>query len=199
MKGYNKESRKRSYVNFLLKSLDKMIEETRHFSPHPGLVIATHHFHQPYPKIKEIPLLSLATMDLLIQFAYPSIVGYAKFTITFKIIRPFNEEIPFTIGPAIPLTYEDGRLMPKRDIFSQIYQRIKEYKEIYGNDVINSLSIRVYMEEKKNHWRPLWKLSFRWAFECSLDSNSGSGRAFSSPSPLGWSYCIGSLLLSLII
>lgn len=58
-------------------------------------------------------------------------------------------EIPFTLGPAIPLTSEDGALIAQSDIYSFISKRIETYKEIYDGDYIFSLMIRVYMDGKK--------------------------------------------------
>lgn len=58
---------------------------TEHMGVHPGLNIATHHFIEPYPLVKEIERFSLVTMDLLNQFAYPYMSGYAKFTVTLTI------------------------------------------------------------------------------------------------------------------
>nr|GLL31769.1 DNA-polymerase-like [Ipomoea trifida]GMD18005.1 orf148 [Ipomoea batatas]GMD19393.1 orf148 [Ipomoea batatas] len=70
-------------------------------------MIASHNFFEPYPLVNEIVLLSLATMDLLNKFAYPSLSGYGKFTITFTMMRSYGEEISFTLGQAISLTYMD--------------------------------------------------------------------------------------------
>ena len=55
-------------------------QKIEHQDPHQGLIIASHHFKKPFPIINEIDQLCLATMDLLIQFAYPSLSGHAKFT-----------------------------------------------------------------------------------------------------------------------
>ncbi|CAA2953967.1 DNA-dependent RNA polymerase [Olea europaea subsp. europaea] len=96
----------------------RYIEQTTHLDPHPGLIIATHHFSEPYPLVNEVDLLCLATMDLLIQFAYPSLSGYGKFTISFTMIDSYKGEFTFTLAPAIPLTDQDGDLMPKRAVFA---------------------------------------------------------------------------------
>lgn len=132
-----------------LNHLYQKVEKTRHQDPHPGLIIATHHFFEPYPLINEIDLLCLATMDLLIQFAYPSLSGYGKFTISLTVMRSFGVEITFTLGPAIPLTYQDCKLIPMSEVYANIYQIILKYKEIYDGDYIIRLMIRVYMDGKK--------------------------------------------------
>jgi hypothetical protein len=76
----------------LLNHLYQKIERTTHQDPHPGLIIASHHFFVPYPLVNEIYLLCLATMDLLIQFAYPSLSGYGKFTISFTVIYAWSRD-----------------------------------------------------------------------------------------------------------
>jgi len=136
-------------TGLFLNRLYQKIERTTHHDPHPGLIIASHHFVEPYPLINEIDLLCLATMDLLIQFAYPSLSGYGKFTISVTMKRSYGEEISFTLGSAIPLTSQDGKLIPKSEVYAHIYQYIQIYSEIYDGDYIVRLMIRVYMDGKK--------------------------------------------------
>nr|QKI32032.1 hypothetical protein [Ombrophytum subterraneum] len=62
----------------------------------------THRFKKPYPNISEIEVLSLATLDLLNQYAYPSISGYGKLTISLTMKQSYGEEITFTTGSSIP-------------------------------------------------------------------------------------------------
>lgn len=88
-------------------------------------------------------------MDLLNQFAYPSLSGYGKFTISLTMIRSPGEEITFTIGPAIPLTNLNNDLIPMSEVYGHIKQYIKKYAEIYEGDVVVRIMIRVYMEGKK--------------------------------------------------
>nr|GME06072.1 DNA polymerase-like [Ipomoea batatas] len=133
----------------LLTRFFQKIERTAHQEPHPGLMIASHNFFEPYPLVNEIVLLSLATMDLLNKFAYPSLSGYGKFTITFTMMRSYGEEISFTLGQAIPLTYMDGKLIPKSDVYAHISRYIMKYAEVYDGDYIVRLMIRVYMDSKK--------------------------------------------------
>ncbi|XP_038683072.1 DNA polymerase-like [Tripterygium wilfordii] len=133
----------------LLNRLYQKIERTTHQDPHPGLIIASHHFFEPYPLVNEIDLLSLVIMDLLIQFSYPSFSGYSKFTISFTMKRSYGEEISFTLGPAIPLTTQDCQLIPKSEIYAHISRYIQKYAEIYDGDYIVRVMIRVYMDGKK--------------------------------------------------
>ena len=125
------------------------LEQTTHQDPHPGLIIATHNFVYPFPLINEIELLSLSIMSLLIQFSYPSLSGYGKFTISLTMKRSAGDEISSTIGPAIPLTYEDCKLIPKNEVYSHIARYIQRYAEIYDSEAVVSLMIRVYMDGKK--------------------------------------------------
>lgn len=107
MMAYTTDSAPTGRYPLLLNRLYQKIERTTHQDPHPGLIIALHHFKEPYPLVNEIDLLCHATMDLLIQFAYPSLSAYGKFTISYTMKRSYGEEISLTIGPAIPLTYQD--------------------------------------------------------------------------------------------
>lgn len=120
-------------IGQLLNSLDQMIERTTH---QPGLIIASHHFCEPYPIVNQVDRLCLATMDLLIKFAYPSLSGYGKFTISFTMIRSYGEEISFTLGAAVPLTYQDGTLIPIGEVYAHIYRYIMKYAEIYDGDCV---------------------------------------------------------------
>lgn len=142
----------------LLNRFFQKIKRTTHQDPHPALIIASHHFDEPYPLVNETDLLSLAIMDLLIQFAYPFLSGYAKFTISYTMMQSYGEEISstnggdevsFTIGPAIPLTDQDCKLIPKSEVYAHIYQAIKKLVEKYEGEVIVRLMIRVYMDGKK--------------------------------------------------
>jgi DNA polymerase type B, organellar and viral len=148
-KAYSTDS---ANTGLLLNRMYQKIERTTHQDPHPGLIIASHHFFEPYPLVNEIDLLNLATMDLLIQFAYPSLSGYGKFTISFTMKRSYGEEISFTLGPAIPLTYHDCKLIPRSEVYAHISRSIMKYSEIYDGDYIIRLMIRVYMDGKKMDW-----------------------------------------------
>jgi len=140
--------------------LNSRIEKTTSQNPHPGLIIASHHFIEGGILIDETDQLSCSTMVLLIKFAYPSISGYAKFTISFTMRKKNKEKnkerisftlgkesISFTLGPAIPLTYEDGSLIPKNEVYANIVNLITQYKEIYEGEYIENITIRVYFEE----------------------------------------------------
>lgn len=139
---------------YFLNRFYQKIERTTNHNPHPGIIIASHHFSEPYPLINEIDLLSLATMDLLIQYAYPYLSGYGKFTVSFTMKRSYGEEITFTIGPAIPLTHLDCKLIPMSEVFAHISKLIIKYAEIYDGDYVIRLMIRVYIDGKKKEMPP---------------------------------------------
>lgn len=88
------------------------------------------------------------TMDLLIQFAYPSVSGYAKFTILFTM-NLYGEDITYTLGPAIPLTTEDCQLIKKNVVYAQLYGLMLKYAEKYEGENVLKLNIRVYLDCKK--------------------------------------------------
>ena len=85
MRKSNQYTQKRiSTKSLLLNKLYTSVEkESTYHVPHPGKIIASHNFNEPYPIINETYLLSIVVMDLLTQYAYayPSISGYSKFTI----------------------------------------------------------------------------------------------------------------------
>ncbi|XP_027177654.1 uncharacterized protein LOC113776793 [Coffea eugenioides] len=83
-------------------------------------------------------------MDLLTQYAYPSISGYSKFTIQLSMKQSFDE-IHFTLGPAIPLTFEDGEFIPKSNIYDQVYRLLFKYIERYDGDCILGITIIIFM------------------------------------------------------
>lgn len=146
MKKYSTDS---ATTSLLLNRFYKKIERTTHQDPHPGLIIAEHNFFEPYPLINDVDLLSLLIMDLLIQFVYPSLSGYGKFTISFTMKRSYGEELTFTLGSAIPFTYQDCKLIPMCEVYTNINNSILKYSEIYDSDYVVRLMIRAYIEGKK--------------------------------------------------
>ncbi|KAK9741132.1 hypothetical protein RND81_03G084000 [Saponaria officinalis] len=83
-------------------------------------------------------------MDLLTQYAYPSISGYSKFTIQLTMKRSFDE-INFTLGLAIPLTFEDGEFIPKSNIYDKVSRILEKYSEKYDGDCVLGITILIYM------------------------------------------------------
>ena len=148
-------------------------ERSEYHNPHPGLIIATHYFIEPFPIINENALLTNATMDLLIRFAYPAILGYAKFTITFTMLRSFEVEVPFTLGPAIPLTDQDEKLIPMGIVYAQISQIIAHYAHIYEGEIILKIMIRVYMDGINKVWQPKSEEESQIILYAFIDAYSG--------------------------
>lgn len=146
------------HTDMLLGPFFKKIERTMVQDPHPGLIIAVHNLSKPYPIVNETSLLSLAVMDLIIQYAYPSILGYSKFTISLTVKISYGEMVTFTLGTAIPLTEaENGNLIKKNVIYSNIYDLLLRYAEIYDGSSIVKVMIRAYLSEKKKEDRPARK------------------------------------------
>ncbi|KAL0304611.1 UNVERIFIED_CONTAM: hypothetical protein Scaly_3016800 [Sesamum calycinum] len=143
----------------LLNRLFQTIERTTHKDPHPGFIIATHHFKDPYPMVNEIDLdlLCNATMDLLIQFAYPSCQDTASslFPIPYPHLMAYGGELTFTLDNAIPLTDQDNKKIPMNDVYALIYKSIQKYAERYDGQFLVRLMIRVYMTGEKKE-RPLF-------------------------------------------
>lgn len=132
-------------TSLLLNKLYTAVEkESTYHVPHPGKIIASHKFNEPYPIINETDLLSIAVMDLLTQYAYPSISLYSKFTIQFSMKQSFDE-INFTLGPAIPLTFEDGEFIPKSNIYDQVSRLILKYIEKYDGDCVLGITIIIFI------------------------------------------------------
>ncbi|KAL4553913.1 hypothetical protein LXL04_040018 [Taraxacum kok-saghyz] len=130
------------------------IESTRVQDPHKWLITASHSFRDPKPSINHVDILALCIMDLLHQFAYPSIKGYAKFGILLTTLQSYGEEITFSIGTATPLTDDGGNLLPKAWVYSQLYKRLLKASEDYDGNEIVKVTIRVYLEEDKKPKRP---------------------------------------------
>lgn len=145
----------RANFNKLYNLLCSSTDEISHHSPHPHKILAYNNFRDPYPLYEDIDLLSLACMDLLIQFAYPRISGYAKFTIVFTLLKPHDVRIEFTIGCAIPLTYQDDSFIPKTIVYSHIEALIRRVSEIYDGVNIDRITIRVFVERNILDWKPI--------------------------------------------
>lgn len=133
-------------TNRLIRSIDT--KEAKDL--HPGLMSCAIHFKKDkYPVASDVELLSLEVMMLLIEYAYPAINGYSKFTIA-PTIRTSSGDISFTAGPAISLTCSDGNLLPESEVYAHILRAFAKIAEIYDATEITSISIRIYTEKKKD-------------------------------------------------
>lgn len=150
--------------------------------PHACLIIASQNFTPPPPQLNEVYLHTLIIMDLLNQFAYPSITGYAKFGILITMKQSYGEDITFSIGKAIPLTDESGNLLPKSVVYSHIYDAIKRTAEKYEGALLVRVAIRVYLDQEKKKDRPSlsaddrYKLLFSILEEGLVESNALTAR-----------------------
>ncbi len=81
-------------LNRLLRSVERKV----HIEPHPWLICCTMSFRKPYPTSDDIEFFALATMELLIEYVYPAIDGYCKFTVA-PAVRTSSGEVTFTAGP----------------------------------------------------------------------------------------------------
>lgn len=115
-------------------------------NPHPGLILASHTFREPYPHLTNNSLLSLSAMDLLMRNAYPRVLDYAKFTILLTIVKEPGVYVQFSIGNAIPLTFDDGGFIPKSDIYAHIRASLLKCSERYEGTEVRKITIRVYCE-----------------------------------------------------
>ena len=78
--------------------------------PHAGLISCETEFKERKPSANESELLSLMTMIILLEYAYPAICSYTKFTIG-VIIETSSGDVRYTASKkAIPLTCSDVKL-----------------------------------------------------------------------------------------
>lgn len=124
------------------------IEKSAVRNPHPGLIISRHSFRSPFPTFWEVGFITLCIMDLLILYTYPSIGSYAKFTtiVNMKISR--GDEIGFALGRAIPLTYDDGSLIPMGYVYSRILSMVQLNCDKYESGVVTGVTLRTFVEGK---------------------------------------------------
>ncbi|XP_060200352.1 DNA polymerase-like [Lycium barbarum] len=103
---------------------------------------------KPSPLGNEVRLLSLAVVHMLYLFAYPSLPssGYAKFTIGFDLENP---DVTVTVGHAIRLYGDDGKLLPISTVYGDIVSTLNEFAKKYEESSIVRLTLRVYTVENK--------------------------------------------------
>lgn len=152
----------------LLNRMFGLIDYTSKEDPHPSLRIATHHYKEPFPFLGEICLNSLAAMDLLNTLVYPILSGYGKFTICVTMLRSTGEEITYTLGTAIPLTYDKDKLIPKNEIYSRIYKLILKNAERYDGFSCVRLQVRVHLDGYKKENVPSLSHDDRYSLLLSI-------------------------------
>ncbi|KAL2894805.1 DNA polymerase, partial [Bienertia sinuspersici] len=126
-------------------------------SPHPRLIICSHTFREPYPSFSRLQILCSCIMDLLLQYAYPSIATYAKFQILVSMKVSPGGVISFTIGKAIPLTFDDGKLIPQSHVYARILRAVTTISERYDTCMVTGVTLRVFVEGRTTD-------TFEWEF-----------------------------------
>ena len=122
------QKKRENEASLLLNKLYCSEKVSKYHVPYPEQIIAIHDFNEPNPIISEVNLLTITVMDLLIQYAYPSISSYCKFTLQFRV-KQLHHDFDFTLGSAIALTFDDGVFIPKNQIYDQVYSLISQYIE----------------------------------------------------------------------
>lgn len=138
------QKKRENEASLLLNKLYCSEKVSKYHVPYPEQIIAIHDFNEPNPIISEVNLLTITVMDLLIQYAYPSISSYCKFTLQFRV-KQLHHDFDFTLGSAIALTFDDGVFIPKNQIYDQVYSLISQYIEKYDCECIVRITLRIYI------------------------------------------------------
>ncbi|KAL2942399.1 DNA polymerase [Bienertia sinuspersici] len=93
-------------------------------------------------------VLKRTTMAICVAYAYayPSIGTYAKFQILVSMKVSPGGIISFTIGKAIPLTFDDGKLIPQSHVYARILRAITTISERYDTCMVKGVTLRVFVE-----------------------------------------------------
>ncbi|KAG5541134.1 hypothetical protein RHGRI_021118 [Rhododendron griersonianum] len=145
-----KKGRKRQYSSFL----KKYIRGVKNRTPNEGLITVSADFKEPYPLCTTYERIASLILHLVITYVYNNFTWKrAMFTIGYKI-RVESGEVSFTIGTAIHLNRSDssGNALPNKEVFNQIWELIVKEGEIYRDNEILGVFLRVYIEKriKKN-------------------------------------------------
>lgn len=145
---YTTDSRQRE-ASVLLELLYSLVSSTTCLNPYPKLLIPSMEFKNGI-LVNETELLRTGSMDLLVRFVYPSVLGYTKANIIFymkkeesssdEIAKPLNKQ-------STPLTFEDGTLIPKKDICEHLYNSIMKLLEKYDGFLVTRILIRAYFQD----------------------------------------------------
>jgi len=119
--------------------LERTIDRETTKDAYYGLRIAEVHFrNKPNLICVDSEVITLAIIRLLIKYVKNYLIfEYAKFTISYKIIKS-NDLFSFTIGESISLLNSDYY------IYTKISKLVRKKGEEYKNSELNSISIRVY-------------------------------------------------------
>lgn len=142
--------RKRPYSSFL----KKYIRGVKNRTPNEGLITVSADFKEPYPLCTAYERIASLILHLVITYVYNNFTWKrAMFTIGYKI-RVESGVVSFTIGTAIHLNRSDssGIALPNKEVFNHIWELIVKEGEIYRDNEILGVFLRVYIEKriKKN-------------------------------------------------
>lgn len=104
-------------------------------------------FKKPYPVCGQYELIALIVMKLLLKYAYNRGFYKGKFTIGYTVLKPGGDVNYSVLDTAISLydeeRYESHSIM---FVYTQILKTTrKRANEIYGNDVLTGLTLRLYL------------------------------------------------------
>ena len=110
-------------------------------------------FKEPYPVCGQYELIALIVMKLLLKYAYNRGFYKGKFTIGYTVLKPGSDAIYSVLDTAISL-YDDIR--KKSHSILCIYKKVlsttrTRATEIYGNDVLIGLTIRLYLDNSDSN------------------------------------------------
>lgn len=164
-------------------------------APYPGYREAGVSFQAPHVRCTECEGISLAVMRLLLCCAYHTGATYGKMNIGYHMRIPredtltgvenviYREDISFMIGPAIPLTDEEGNMVRNMDVYDRIYQEVLRTSERYKLEVLSGLFLRIYLLDDRVGSESMLNLSSEelaniilelWNFGSNNESRSGS-------------------------
>ncbi|NP_064019.1 orf148 (mitochondrion) [Beta vulgaris subsp. vulgaris] len=126
------------------------IEKSIVIDPHPGLIVCSHTYREPFPSFSSIDFLITCVMDLLLEYAYPRLGkdSYAKFIIIVSMKVSDKDDIGFSLGSAIVLTLEDGSLIPKGNVYSSIQSLVLSHADKYENFRVTAVTLKIFIEGK---------------------------------------------------
>lgn len=60
----------------------------------------------------------------------------------------YGDEIGFTLGSAIPLTYEEGEFIPKGNVYSRIFSMVRPNGEKYELAIVTGVTLQIFLGGK---------------------------------------------------
>nr|AYM32740.1 DNA polymerase [Silene vulgaris] len=191
-RGYHRDTKYESikysfkYMSQLVQDLDDETKETLCHVPYLQLVITSRYFHKGI-RVNEDKLLTLAVMDLFVQYVYPALNSYAKANVFFILKpKPNKEDLlnPHKDGEiikslsktAFPLTKDDDSLIKKFDIKNYVNTLIEGLLEIYSGYYVTGITIRNFFEHDIISPIPVidYKSRIYGLIECYYDNENDS-------------------------